>query len=111
MGLSHVQQETEAQANSEWPLLKCDRVLWRRVKDALRAPHMLRRSLGYGKQGDHGRTARRWCAITPAMAAEMTDHVWTMTDLLSYHVPAAFVDRTHDIEYLFPSLKSVHQGN
>lgn len=56
-------------------------------------------------------SARRWCAITPAMAAGMTDHVWTMTELLSYRVPATFLDHVHDIEHLFPSLEPVHQGN
>ena len=31
--------------------------------------------------------------ITPAMAAGLTDHVWTMEELLSYRVPLAFRDR------------------
>ncbi len=44
------------------------------------------------------------------MAAGMTDHVWTMTELLSYRVPAEFLDRVHDIEHLFPSLDTLHQG-
>jgi len=56
-------------------------------------------------------STRRWCAITPAMAAGLTDHVWTMSELLSYRVPAAFLDRLHDLEHLFPSLEPVHQGN
>jgi IS1 family transposase/transposase-like protein len=56
-------------------------------------------------------SARRWCAITPAMAAGLTDHVWTMSELLSYRVPAAFLDRMQDLEHLFPSLEPVHQGN
>jgi len=51
-----------------------------------------------------------WCPITPAMAAGMTDHVWTMTELLSYRVPAEFLDHVHTIEHLFPSLEPVHQG-
>jgi IS1 family transposase len=55
-------------------------------------------------------SARRWCPITPAMAAGMTDHVWTMTELLSYRVPAAFLDRVHTLEHLFPSLEPIHQG-
>jgi len=55
-------------------------------------------------------SARCWCPITPAMAAGMTDHVWTMTELLSYRVPAEFLDRVHDIEHLFPSLEPIHQG-
>jgi IS1 family transposase len=56
-------------------------------------------------------SARRWCAITPAMAAGMTDHVWSMTELLSYRVPAAFLDSVHQLEQLFPPLQPVHQGN
>ncbi len=55
-------------------------------------------------------SARRWCPITPAMAAGLTDHVWTTAELLSYRVPAAFLDRLHEIEHLFPSLDHVHQG-
>lgn len=30
---------------------------------------------------------RKWVARTPAMAAELTDHVWTMEELLHYRVP------------------------
>jgi len=55
-------------------------------------------------------SARCWCPITPAMAAGMTDHVWTMSELLSYRVPAEFLDHVHTIEHLFPSLEPVHQG-
>jgi IS1 family transposase len=55
-------------------------------------------------------SARCWCPITPAMAAGLTDHVWTMTELLSYRVPAEFLDRVHAMEHLFPSLEPVHQG-
>ncbi len=56
-------------------------------------------------------SARCWYPITPAMAAGMTDHVWTMTELLSYRVPAEFLDRVPEMEHLFPSLEPVHQGN
>jgi hypothetical protein len=45
------------------------------------------------------------------MAAGMTDHVWTMTEWLSYRVPAEFLDRVHEMEHLVPSLEPVHQGN
>ena len=41
----------------------------------------------------------------------MTDHVWTMTELLSYRVPAEFSgSRVHALEHLFPSLEPIHQG-
>ena len=34
----------------------------------------------------HG-SPKRWNKITPAMAAGLTDHVWTMDELLSFRVP------------------------
>ena len=55
-------------------------------------------------------SARRWCPMTPAMAAGLTDHVWTTAELLAYRVPAAFLDRLHEIEHVFPSLDHGHQG-
>jgi IS1 family transposase len=54
---------------------------------------------------------RQWCAITPAMAAGLTDHIWSTAELLSYRVPAAFLDGLPDLERLFPSFHSIHQGN
>jgi IS1 family transposase len=48
---------------------------------------------------------RRWCPVTPAMAAGITDHVWTLTELLSYRVPAEFLDQLSAIEHLFPPLE------
>ena len=36
---------------------------------------------------------KKWQSVTPAMAAGLTDHVWTMEELLSYRVPPAFRDR------------------
>jgi IS1 family transposase/transposase-like protein len=53
---------------------------------------------------------RRWRPITPAMAAGLTDHVWTMTELLSYRVPATFLDQLDDLECLFPSFDTTHHG-
>lgn len=35
---------------------------------------------GYG-------SPKKWCPVTPAMAAGLTDHVWTMDELLSFRVP------------------------
>jgi hypothetical protein len=55
-------------------------------------------------------SARRWQPVTPAMAAGITDHVWTTTELLSYRVPASFLDRLPELEYLFPMFESVHHG-
>jgi IS1 family transposase len=34
----------------------------------------------------HG-TPKRWCPVTPAMAAGLTDHVWTIDELLSFRIP------------------------
>ena len=36
---------------------------------------------------------KQWQPITPAMAAGITDHVWTMEELLSYRVPPDFRDQ------------------
>jgi IS1 family transposase/transposase-like protein len=33
---------------------------------------------------------KKWALVTPAMAAGLTDHVWTMEELLSYRVPPDF---------------------
>jgi hypothetical protein len=44
---------------------------------------------------------RRGKPVTPAMAAGMTDHVWTTEALLSYRVPASFLDRLHELDHLF----------
>jgi len=30
---------------------------------------------------------RKWQHRTPAMAAELTDHIWSLEELLSYRVP------------------------
>jgi IS1 family transposase len=56
-------------------------------------------------------TPRRWQLVTPAMAAGLTDHVWTTAELLSYRVPAAFLDTLQQTEHLFPALEPIHQGN
>lgn len=55
---------------------------------------------------------RCWRAITPAMATGITNHVWTTIELLSYLVPASFLDTLATIEHLFPPLDDdVHQGS
>jgi hypothetical protein len=56
-------------------------------------------------------TPRRWQPVTPAMAAGMTDRVWTTAELLGYRVPATFLDRLHEIEQLFPDPDSVYHVN
>jgi IS1 family transposase len=54
---------------------------------------------------------RRWIPVTPAMAAGITDHVWTTTELLSYRVPVRFLDQLPDVEHLFPQPDEIHQGS
>ena len=45
-----------------------------------RLPHALPTK---GRQGSY----RKWKLVTPAMAAGLTDHVWTIDELLSFRVP------------------------
>jgi len=47
---------------------------------------------------------RKWRPVTPAMAAGLTDHIWTTEELLAYRVPASFLDRLSTLEHLFPVL-------
>lgn len=47
---------------------------------------------------------RKWRPVTPAMAAGITDHVWSTEELLSYRVPAWFIEELHALEHLFPVL-------
>jgi len=54
---------------------------------------------------------RRWQPRTPAMAAGITDHIWSTSELLSYRVPAAFFDKLPQLEYLFPEPDINHQGS
>jgi IS1 family transposase/transposase-like protein len=45
---------------------------------------------------------KKWAPVTPAMKAGITDHVWTLSELLSFRVPAAFLDSLDDLDELFP---------
>jgi len=56
-------------------------------------------------------TPRRWQPVTPAMAAGMTDRVWTTAELLGYRVPATFLDKLDKLEQLFPDPDSVYHVN
>jgi IS1 family transposase len=51
---------------------------------------------------------RKWRSVTPAMAAGMTDHVWSTSELLGYRVPATFLDTLGAIEHVFPPLDVTH---
>jgi hypothetical protein len=54
---------------------------------------------------------RTWRPVTPAMAAGLTDHVWTTDELLTYRVPVEFLDPLRTIEHLFPEWHVVHPSN
>jgi IS1 family transposase len=45
---------------------------------------------------------KQWRAVTPAMAAGITDHVWSTSELLSYRVPMEFLSTMDQLEHLFP---------
>ena len=72
--------------------------------------HSLRRPLPMPEATRGTGSPRLWEPVTPAMEAGMTDHLWTTTELLSYRVPAWFLDQLINIEHLFPPLDHAHQG-
>ena len=41
----------------------------------------------------------------------LTDHIWTMTDLLSYRVLPYCLDELPDLEYLHPPFEETHHGS
>jgi hypothetical protein len=49
--------------------------------------------------------------VPPAMAAGLTDHVWTTEEFLAYRVPVEFLDQLRTIEHLFPEWKGVHHSH
>lgn len=73
--------------------------------------HSLRQELSIPELTRGTGSLRRWRPRTPAMAAGITDHIWTTTELLSYRVPARFLDQLSQVEHLFPALDVVHQGS
>jgi IS1 family transposase len=54
---------------------------------------------------------RQWCPITPAMAAGITDHIWTTRELLSYRVSPLYWTEHPILETLFPTWPEAHHGN
>ena len=72
--------------------------------------HSLRQPLPEPEPTRGTGTPRKWKPVSPAMAAGITDHVWTITELLSYRVPFHFLKTLSEIEHLFPSLEQVNQG-
>ena len=53
----------------------------------------------------------KWRPVTPAMAADLIDHVWTTNELLSYRVSVAFLDQLREGEHLFPSWDESRHGS
>jgi IS1 family transposase/transposase-like protein len=49
---------------------------------------------------------KQWQAVTPAMAAGLTDHIWGTSELLSYRVPTECLSTIHQLETLFPLWES-----
>lgn len=54
---------------------------------------------------------RRWRPSTPAMAAGITDHLWTVRELLSYRVSPLYWQEQPLLEKLFPSWPEIHHGS
>ena len=69
--------------------------------------HSLRKPLSVPEPTRGRGTPRRWSPVTPSMAAEMTDHVWTTAELLSYRVPAEFIDHLPTIQQIFPDFGEI----
>jgi transposase-like protein len=74
------------------PLARRTRALWRLPQRAQRAMYLVGAVYNFccehqslrlpGLIGGH-----QWLSRTPAMAAKLTDHCWSVAELLSYHVP------------------------
>lgn len=73
--------------------------------------HSLRQRLAVPEPTRGSGSPRLWQPVTPAMAAGITDHVWTTSELLAYRVPVHFLDLLPTIEHLFPSFHYTHQGH
>ncbi|QQS54132.1 MAG: helix-turn-helix domain-containing protein [Candidatus Competibacteraceae bacterium] len=75
-------------------------------------PHdSLRRSLPVTEPTRGSGSPRRWCSITPAMAAGVTHHIWTTRELLSYRVSPLYWAECPHLEKLFPGWPEAHHGN
>ena len=73
--------------------------------------HRLRQPLASPEATRGTGSSRYWKPVTPAMAAGITDHVWTTPELLSCRVPPDFLDDLPTFKPLFALLdEEVHQG-
>jgi hypothetical protein len=53
---------------------------------------------------------RQWRPSTRAMAAGITDHLWTVREFLSYRVSPLYRKEQPFLEKLFPSWPEIHLG-
>jgi hypothetical protein len=69
-----------------------DQLAWSFAYDHFVVPHLgLRHRLAPPLPTKGSGSPKRWLQRTPAMAAGLTDHIWTMDELLSFRVPPRFV--------------------
>jgi hypothetical protein len=58
------------------------------LSDNFCLPHVsLRQALPHPEQTNGGGSAKQWRPCTPAMAAGLTDRVWTLREMLLFRVP------------------------
>ena len=61
-------------------------------------PHAsLRQPLPVSESTNGRGSAKRWRPCTPAMAAGLTDHVWTLKEVLLYRVGVALLEQRYCI--------------
>ena len=124
MKTSYVERHTLTQRQSNRRLTRrthgfskdlswCERQLWLSLAYYhLALPHRRLRQLLPEPEPTRGTGSLRcWQPVTPAMAAKLTDHVWTTTELLSFRVPPHFLDTLPDLERLYPPFKETHHGS
>lgn len=70
--------------------------------------HSLRQRLAMPEPTRGSGTLRKWLPRTPAMAAGITDHIWTTAELLSYRVPPQFLEQLSTLKPLFALLQEEH---
>jgi hypothetical protein len=73
--------------------------------------HSLRQPLDTPEPTRGAGSLRRWRPISPAMAAGLTEHLWSTTELLSYRVPPRFLDELAKLQSLYPSFEDTHHGS
>lgn len=67
--------------------------------------HSLRQPLETPEPTRGSGSLKKWRPVTPAMASGITDHVWTTAEMLSFRVPAQFLDQLLTLKPLFALLE------